>query len=225
MPPKSRIRERPSVLHANKPVVRVRKGKTLFLASRFHILINTNHAFKSNERLQACIQALREATNNMPPPTYEIRNWNMLKFFEWTSFGRKASQPIEENTLLYDTAILKYRMVYVFEKGPLNDYLHEHIDIQINHNSCIQFNHKQVYAYFKDALKMFPEAQKHLFIRIKRVKADMTNAYFKKNMMIAEGFDLSDQAKRAVHTFMETYPSMELLSGDVTEIPNVYMVR
>ena len=219
MPPKARIREIPNVIQAHKPTITKPGQRVAFLASRFHILINTNHKFTSDKRLQACIQALRSATQALPTPIYEIKNWNMLKFFEWISFGKKARLPIEDNTTLYDTAIRKIKMVYVFEKGPINDYLHEHIDIQINHNSCVQFNHKQVYAYFANALKDFPEITS-LFIRIKRVKADMTNSYFKKNMMIAEGFDLSDSAKRAVHSFMEAYPSLEFFEQNTVEIPN-----
>lgn len=219
MPPKARIREIQSGLHASKPSVKVPGQRVAFLASRWHILVNTNHKFTSNPRMQACIQALRDATQALPTPVYEIKNWNMLKFFEWIAFGKKARDPIEDNTALYDTAIRKIKMVYVFEKGPINDFLHEHIDIQINHNSCLQFNHKNVYAYFAKALEGFPEIT-GLFIRIKRVKADMTNSYFKKNMMIAEGFDLSDSAKRAVHSFMDLYPSLDLFEQNTIEIPN-----
>ncbi len=219
MPPKARIREIPSIVRADTRAPKVRGQRVAFLASRFHILVNTNYKFTSEARMQACIGALRAATQALPTPIYELKNWDMLKFFEWIAFGKKAKLPIEDSAHLYDTAIRKIKMVYVFEKGPINDFLHEHIDIQINHDSCIQFNHKQVYAYFSEALKGFPEITS-LFIRIKRVKADMTNSYFKKNMMVAEGFDLSDSAKRAVHSFMDMYPSIDYFEQNSIEIPN-----
>lgn len=166
------------------------------------------------------MEALRRATTALPPPEYAIKEWDMLYFFEWIGFGKKSKKPLKEDYHhLYEAAIEKIKVLFVFEKGPLNDFLHEHIDIQINHHSCVQFNHKVVYAYFKEALKDFPEITS-LFIRIKRVKAFMSTAYFKKSLMVAEGFDLSDDAKRAVNTFMETYPGLDVFEMNSVEIPN-----
>lgn len=176
---------------------RKKPRKLAWLASRFHILINTNHDFTlSPQRADEVREWLRRRTKALPPPIYELEHRDMLKFYDWAAQGVPASKP-RASAQDYRDLVESVRLVFVFETGGETGYLHEHIDMQINHYSCVKMDAKNFTAYFRELEEEFPEIR-GMFIRIKRVKADMTESYFSKNMMEAPGLSLSKDAKEAV---------------------------
>jgi len=177
----STIEELPSqVSSGGEGILKDSEGHWITKGSRFHILINTNHVFKDEQEIKRCMSAMREATVNLAPPSTDMEAWDMLKFFEW----EKDSSRTRTFQTFYEL-IEKVNIIFVFELGPSNGFLHEHIDMTIYHRSCIQLDKDSVYNYFMSKLRGAGIDLKSIFLRVKHQRACMTELYLTKGRLRA----------------------------------------
>ena len=176
-----------------------RKQKLPYHSSRFRILVNTNIHFTDEVLRDKAMAALRDATVNLP---HNYDEYNLLKYFYWDEATKKI-YPVEDKR---SHLIVGNIITFVFEEGLEHGYLHEHIDLQINHNTTIQINGSNLIKYFQLYLERAGINAPSLFVRVKRVKADMTTAYMSKSQPLKETFENGG--------FVSTDTQKALIKGD-----------
>lgn len=190
-----------------------------FVASRWRILINTNHSYEDDpEGAALAMGVLRRATEELP---VAIPRHNMLRFYRWDGHGIKGAELTGES---YYHLIEDYKIVFVFEKGPSNGNLHEHIDLQIDHSSCVHFRSTVFKNWIRAKLVEggIPEKiAERVFVSFKRVPADMTHKYFSKGLRSELTLGFNDTTKALMSTFIqenEDAPFSEVGRTEVIEV-------
>lgn len=191
------------------------EDKCKFVASRWRILINTNHSYTADPAgATVAMNAMRDATMSLPQA---IPQHNMLKFYEWQSHGvRGCLLPDSYYHLIED-----YKIVFVFEKGPSNGNLHQHIDLQIDHNSCIHFKSTAFKEWIRARMVaggIPEEIAEGAFICFKRVMADMTHKYFSKGLKKELEGGYTDATKEVISEFIRDRGDAPFSEGSGTEV-------
>lgn len=141
-----------------------RKIRYPWKASRFWILINTNHEFDDQFRLDLTRAVLREALDNLFTPAV-VESYHTIKF---------NLLPPDETEM---DKIERVDGKYGFEIGPATGYLHVHMDVTIRHNSNIHLNSRAIVQYIMDKFNEHGIGEVvRIFVRIKLKKADMVCA-------------------------------------------------
>lgn len=159
------------------------------LRSRWTILINTNTAFKDQRRFENVYRTLRQATMDLTEQD-ELERAHILEAYRFQPPLANGSLSRATPTELIAGATDPYqgsKVLFAFETGPDTSYLHEHIDMTLDHRYgpgavALLLNKQAFYNYIMGRLIRdagWDPAHK-LFIRIRRVPAFMGKSYLRK---------------------------------------------
>lgn len=135
-------------------------------ASRYRIVINTNKTYLKQNELDQAQELMKNLTLRLKDKSFWQRNNLIIFLKEGGLLGELANDETK-----YDK-IVSFQITASLQNDGLAAYLHEHLDIQINHNWWIKLNTTNLRKLFQDLLGL-----NSLFLRSKKVKGDMTAAY------------------------------------------------
>ncbi len=160
------------------------------LRSRWLILINTNIDYAIHQHLpfDETMDCLERAANDLIGVRNELVHSNILQCYTFTHKGRHSL-----GTLMTPTPPHPYqhgKILQAFERAPTTNFLHQHIDLTLDHRYgegavALQLDRVMFYEYFAQRLfretgQDFFDVGHKLFIRIKRVNANMAKSYLNK---------------------------------------------
>lgn len=165
--------------------------KYRYLRSRFIILVNTNIDFDKHQNLpfDETIDTLERAMNDLINQSNELVKANILKCYSFN-----PDDPTSLGTLLIPTPPNPYqhgKLYQAFETSTSSNYLHQHVDLTLDHTYgenaiALQLDRKALYQYLAQRLlkstKLDFFKDRRLFIRIKRVPANMAKSYLAKSI-------------------------------------------
>ena len=170
--------------------------KYKILRSRWMILVNTNTDYNKDQTLpfDETMNCLERAANDLINQENEIVRAGILKCFNFDPNARRSlvTPSIETPRNPYQNG----KLSQVFEAAPGSNYLHQHIDLTLDHvygdgAIALQLNNKALYNYIAGRLlhdtgQDFTRAGRKLFIRIRRIPANMMKSYFAKGTYQSE---------------------------------------
>lgn len=168
------------------------------LRSRWTILINTNTSYAQNQIgvQRRLIDVLARATMDLGDQD-ELERAGILKAYHFQpplpdgSFSRAT--PTQEIVPPPAEMYQGGKTLFAFETAPNTHYLHEHIDLVLNHTwgeggFALHIDRKAFYEYIRrriiEGTGWDPGAG--LFIRIRRIRANMARSYLQKAVTMSE---------------------------------------
>lgn len=184
-----------------RPVFGRRLGTTSpkyrVLRSRWMILINTNIDYEKigDEGLfNRTMDCLENAANDLVNQRNELVRAGILVCYDFDPNDRRSlvtpSIPTPPNPYLHGS------ISQAFEDAPATGYLHQHIDLTLDHvygegAIALQLDRENLYFYIAQRLRLetgqdFARPGHKLFIRIRRIPANMAKSYLGKSEQLSE---------------------------------------
>jgi len=166
------------------------------LRSRWMILINTNIDYEKHQHLpfDETMDCLEKAANDLVNQQNELVKAHILKYYHFTHKGRHSlgSRMTETPPNPYTHG----KVLQAFERAPNTNYLHQHIDLTVDHSYgegafALQLDRMMFYEYiaqrlYRETGQDFFQHGHELFIRIRRVNANMAKSYLNKAITQSE---------------------------------------
>ncbi len=170
--------------------------KYAFLRSRWTILINTNTDYNKDLNLpfDETMDCLEHAAKDLINQENEIVRAGILKCYNFDPNAPRSlvTPSIETPRNPYQHG----KLSQAFENAPGSNYLHQHIDLILDHTYgegaiALQLDRVAFYNYIsgrllRDTGQDFTRANHKLFIRIRRIPANMRRSYLSKSIHQSE---------------------------------------
>jgi hypothetical protein len=164
------------------------------LISRWTILINTNTSYTQDQThiQRRLIDVLSQATRDLGDQD-ELERAGILEAYHFRpplpngSYSRGT--PVEKIEPPPPEMYTGGKTLFAFETAPNTHYLHEHIDLSLKHNwgegaFALRINRHNFYEYIRRRIIEGTgwDPGRGLFIRIRRIRANMARSYLQKTL-------------------------------------------
>lgn len=194
--PRKRTFDYQRVGHNPPMVAQPMERKYTMLRSRWSILINTNMSFQNQAQFDRVIEVMDRATADLTNERNELERANIVQAYHFnppTSTGSYSKTRPTQLLPNHPDPYFHAKARAAFETSLGSNYLHEHIDLTLDHiygpgAVALKLNSRNLRAYFME--RLVREANwdpgRQLFIRIKRMRANMARSYLSKQIEQSE---------------------------------------